>query len=127
MGVQFHVPSELEQKMQDAKEPIPTPVEGDALIDTGASNCVIQEDIPKRLGLQPIGVVRINTPSCEGHACYRYFMKLVIPGQNLVYTGVFTATPLKGQKIICLLGRDLLQHGVLIYIGYANQFTLSLG
>jgi hypothetical protein len=30
-----------------------------------------------------------------------------------------------GQNIQCLIGRDILQHGVLIYIGYSNQFTLS--
>ncbi|OIO21355.1 hypothetical protein COV61_00505 [Candidatus Micrarchaeota archaeon CG11_big_fil_rev_8_21_14_0_20_47_5] len=128
VGIRFHIPIELEKKMQEeGMVQIPAPVEGDALIDTGASNCVIQEDIPKKLGLQPMDVVKINTPSCEGRECYRYFIRLIIPDQKIIYQGVFTAAPLKGQKIACLLGRDLLQHGVFIYIGYANEFTLSLG
>ena len=33
--------------------------------------------------------------------------------------------PLGGQHIECLIGRDVLKHGVLTYIGYINQFTLS--
>ena len=34
--------------------------------------------------------------------------------------------PLGGQHIQCLVGRDVLAHGVLTYIGYINQFTLGL-
>lgn len=36
-----------------------------------------------------------------------------------------TEAPLKGQHIQCLVGRDVLQHGVFIYTGYDNSFTLS--
>ena len=34
--------------------------------------------------------------------------------------------PLQGQPTIRgLIGRDLLKHGVLVYLGSENQFTLS--
>ena len=34
--------------------------------------------------------------------------------------------PLGGQAIQGLIGRDVLSQAVLIYIGYANQFTLAV-
>ncbi len=50
----------------------------------------------------------------------------LFPDHGLIYEGVFTATPLKGQNISCLIGRDVLSNAVLIYLGNDNSFTLSL-
>ncbi len=96
------------------------------MIDTGATNCVVEQGIPEALGLQPIDVIGINTPSSKNHRAYRYFMRMIIPSTNITYEGLFTALPLDGQSISSLIGRDLLAFGMLIYIGNANQFTLSL-
>jgi predicted aspartyl protease len=124
--VLFLISSELEKKYIDEGIPIPESISVKSLIDTGASHCVIQEDIPKKLGLKPIGVIKISTPSCKDRECYSYFLRMAIPTHDLVYEGSFTAVPLEGQGIACLIGRDILAHGILIYIGYANQFTFSL-
>ena len=97
-----------------------------ALIDTGASACVVQKEIPEQLKLEPIGVLKINTPSSKDHECYQYFMRMIIPSHGLTYEGPFIGAPLEGQDVCCLIGRDVLQSGILIYIGYNNQFTLSL-
>ncbi|MBU0760927.1 MAG: hypothetical protein KJ600_05225 [Nanoarchaeota archaeon] len=124
--VLFLISSELEERYRKEKKEIPEPVVVKALIDTGASMCLIQEDIPKKLGLEPVGTTKICTPSSKDHACYQYFMRMAIPSHNLTYHGVFIASPLQGQEIDCLIGRDLLKDGILIYLGNANQFTLSL-
>jgi len=126
LEVHFLIPSELEKKFIEEKKPIPEPVIIKSLIDTGASACVIQKEIPEKLGLEPMGVIKINTPSSKEHECYQYFIRMVIPSHNLIYEGAFIAAPLEGQNISCLIGRDVLKSGILIYIGYANQFTLSL-
>ncbi len=126
LDVHFLISKELEAKLKAEGKPIPAPVVIKAQIDTGASNCVVQEDIPKKLGLQPMGSIKIATPSSKDHLCYTYYMRMIIPAQNITYDGVFTAAPLAGQNISSLIGRDLLAHGILIYIGYAKQFTLSL-
>jgi len=126
LEVHFLISSELENKYLSEGKTIPPPVIVKALIDTGASTCVIQDGIPQQLGLQPVGVIKINTPSCNDHNCYQFFMRMVIPAQNLVYEGTFTAAPLLGQNISSLIGRDLLNQGILIYIGYANSYTFSL-
>ena len=53
-------------------------------------------------------------------------MSLLFPNHGIAYEGVITAAPLKGQNIDCLIGRDILSKGILIYIGYDNSFTLSI-
>lgn len=126
LEVHFLISKELEEQYKKENKKIPEPVIIKALIDTGASMSVIQQEIPEKLGLKPVGSTIVNTPSCNSHPCYNYFMRMVIPSHNLIYQGVFVATPLKEQNIKCLIGRDLLKDGIFIYIGYANQFTLSL-
>ena len=56
--------------------------------------------------------------------CYEYAVRFIFPN-NVMAEGTAIEAPLKGQHIQGLVGRDVLQHGVLVYIGYAGQFTLS--
>lgn len=114
----------LETSLKQKGQPIPTPVAAHALIDTGASATVIQASIPGSLGLQPVGVSFITTPSSTNVRCYQYLIRLVFPN-NVVFEGVVIAAPLQGQQIQCLIGRDILANGVLVYIGYTHMFTLS--
>ena len=124
--MQFLISRQIEEQYRKEGKAIPVPISIKALIDTGATNCVVRQDIPNTLGLQPIDIIGINTPSTKNHKAYRYFMRMVIPSTNITYEGLFTALPLDGQNISSLIGRDLLAFGMLIYIGNANQFTLSL-
>ena len=126
VDVKFILSSELEKKFIEEKKTPPQPISARALIDTGASHCIIKEDIPKQLGLEPVGAVKINTPSTKEHLCYQYFLRILFPSHNLIYEGVFTAAPLEGQNIQCLIGRDVLKDSILIYIGNMKQFTLSI-
>jgi predicted aspartyl protease len=126
LEVHFLIPIDLEEKFKAEGKTIPEPIIVNALIDTGASGCVIKKDIPEKLGLVPMGLTKICTPSQKDHECYQYFLRMVIPSHNLTYQGVFIAPSLDGQDISCLIGRDLLNGAIMIYIGYMNQFTLSL-
>jgi len=103
---------------------IPDPVSAKGLIDTGATASVIQPELVEQLGLQPVGLVHISTPSSEDVPCYIYNVRLMFPNNVIVET-VAVRAPLRGQQIQCLVGRDVLAHGVLVYTGYMNQFTLS--
>lgn len=127
LEVHFCIPQQLEQQYIAQGIPIPAPVIVKALIDTGAFSCVVQDTIPQKLGLAPVGATTITTPSSQAHPCNAYFMRMIIPTHNnLSYEGVFIGAPLQGQSIECLIGRDLLSNGILIYLGNNNQFTLSL-
>ena len=94
------------------------------MIDTGATGSVIRQGLPAQLGLQPIGVAHINTPSSTNVPCYEYLIRFLFPNNVLFETRVLEA-PLQGQHIQCLIGRDVLAHAVLVYVGYVNLFTLS--
>ncbi|MBI4181758.1 MAG: hypothetical protein HY520_02215, partial [Candidatus Aenigmarchaeota archaeon] len=124
--VEFLIPSQLEEQYTKEGKEIPKPIKVKAQIDTGASHSVVQEDIPKKLGLRPVGQITVNTPSTTSHPCYQYFIRMFIPQMNISYEGLFTALPLGSQTPNCLIGRNMLQYGVFIYNGAANQFTLCL-
>lgn len=49
IDVNFLISSELEKKYREEGKPVPEPIVVKALIDTGASHSVIQEEIAKRL------------------------------------------------------------------------------
>lgn len=118
------VPQAVEDALKQAGTPIPAPVRVVAMIDTGASGSVLQQGLAAQLGLNPIGVMMINTPSSTNVACYEYAVRFLFPN-NVVVEGTMIEAPLQGQQIQSLVGRDVLAHGVFLYIGYANLFSLS--
>lgn len=103
----------------------PTAIKITAMVDTGASSSVIKAGIASMLGINPVGVAHINTPSSTGLDCNQFDMQLVFPNNLAIPSIILTEAPLQGQHIQCLIGRDVLENAVLIYIGYNNSFTLS--
>lgn len=100
----------------------PTAVE--ALVDTGASVTVVANQVLKRLGLSPVGTALVHTPSATNVRCYKYLVRFVLPN-GVGMEAVAIGTPLRGQRIQCLIGRDLLRNAVFVYTGQTNTFTLS--
>lgn len=115
----------FEAVLAKSGSPAPTPIAATAMIDTGATGCVIQQGIAARLGLNPVGVVPVSTPSSSGVLCAVYPVQLLLPNRIVFVTKAIEA-PMPGQHIQCLIGRDALANCVLVYIGYGNQFTLSM-
>lgn len=124
VDVQIAVNKEVETGLREAGQTVPAPYVALAMIDTGASLTVIREGLAQDLGLQPTGVRRVHTPSDMNVRCHEYVVRLLFPNDIMFEIDVVEA-PLKGQHIDCLVGRDLLARGVLIYIGPDNLFTLS--
>lgn len=113
-----------------AGKPIPAPVSGTFLIDTGASGTCVDPALVAPLGIPPSGSVAIQTPSTAGgvHQCNQYDVMLFIPdgnGGHFIEVMPILETSLKNQGIDGLLGRDVLQNCVFIYNGTSGQFTLS--
>jgi predicted aspartyl protease len=122
--VRLAVGTIIEEVLQRTGQSIPVPVQALAMIDTGATGTVVREDIVNQLNLNPVGITLINTPSSTNVQCYEYLMRLLFPN-NVIVESVVIAAPLHGQHIQCLIGRDVLRHGVFIYTGYMDAFTLS--
>ena len=116
----------LVQQLHRVNATIPPPVRVSALVDTGASGTVLTPSVLQQLGVQPIGVVSMSTPSTtQPVPASQYVVNIVLPNRVVVPNVVVMEAPLGGQNIQCLIGRDILSAGVLIYIGHTNQFTLS--
>lgn len=118
------VGSAVEAALKRTQSPVPAPVTVVAMIDTGATKSVIRQGLASQLGLQPIGVVAISTPSSANFPCNEYSVRFLFPN-NVGAEGTAIEAPLHGQHIQCLIGRDILAHAVLLYIGYTNLFSLS--
>ena len=97
------------------------------LVDTGASHSMVKRGVLGPLGLHPVGTMDINTPSSQGVTCALYSVRMILPQGITVDSTVIEAAPggLEGQNIDGLIGRDILQFGILIYQGRSNQFTMS--
>ena len=56
-----------------------------------------------------------------------YAARITLPQGAWIDSSVIQAPVdgLTGQSIEALIGRDILSFGILIYLGHANQFTLS--
>ena len=98
---------------------------GWALIDTGASNTCVDEQVAKELGLPIIDVGTMQSASHEKHPCNIYPVQLITPVVTLNSPRTMSAN-LAGQGLLVLIGRDVLQKCNLFYNGPAGQFTLSL-
>lgn len=113
-----------ENALKKAQANVPPPFAVKGMVDTGATGSVIQPAVAQNLGLQPVGVVTISTPSSANVPCFQYVVRLMFPN-NVIAEALAIEAPLQGQQVQCLVGRDVLAHGVFVYTGYINQFTLS--
>lgn len=138
LPVEVMIPRALEEVLRRNGEPVPAPVRGLALIDTGASNSGVEEAVFQVLRLSPVGKVPIHTPSGPA-ARYVYPVRIVLgrPPNLLVIefgkvVGVQLASSLPpisapmGLPLIVLLGRDLLANCLFIYNGPQSSFSLCL-
>jgi len=132
LEVQIEIPSVLAQSLQATNSPIPPPVVGIALVDTGASITSVDVSIATRLGLNPNGVAMVGTAGGPRQQS-TYQARLSFPGTPLPgfehpkvlgcdLTGQMV---MNQQPIIALIGRDFLLHCVFVYSGGAGAWSLS--
>ncbi len=97
-----------------------------ALVDTGASGTSIEPWVVKKLGLTPVGTMPVTTPNSPKPVdCPLYAIRIFFPALKLTWEKVVVAASLEGQKIEGLIGRDFLQHCVMVYIGPSGTWSLS--
>jgi hypothetical protein len=97
-----------------------------ALIDTGAHTSVLNPEIVRHLGLRPVGVAPINTPSMVAPLlCNRFHINIYFPDGFVVENVFVIEAPMVGVPYQCLLGRDVLSASTLVYEGKLNRFSLT--
>jgi hypothetical protein len=97
------------------------------LVDTGASKtCVCQQAI-ERLGVSPVGLTQVVTPSgIAQQLLYPADILFVGFTGKLSFATVIGSPHLEAQNLLGLVGRDLLSHMQLVYNGRIGCFTLSI-
>lgn len=124
--VEIFLPNVLVSSIEKEGKPIPSPVTGHVLIDTGATISAVDEGVIKSFGINPIGSSQVNTPSGDSMQ-FLYPVQFSFPGTLLprVDFGAVLGSILKPQGIIALFGRDILSLFVLVYNGPGGYFTLA--
>lgn len=107
--------------------PTPQPVNGWALLDTGASNTCIDEEEAQKMSLPVTGVGTMSSASHAKTSSNIYPIQIEVTGFPIRFQSLRTmGAALKEQGLLMLIGRDLLAHCVLIYNGLTGQITLSI-
>jgi predicted aspartyl protease len=124
IDLRFAVSARMETALQSIGSVVPGPLPVRAMIDTGATCTVIRHGLAQQLGLQPTGSILIHTPSDTNVRCYSYLVRLLFP-MGVMFEKTVVEAPMRGQRLDCLVGRDVLASGVLVYLGPDNLFSLS--
>jgi predicted aspartyl protease len=124
--VTLSVVEAADQAMRAAGQTPPSPIQVAMMIDTGASSSMIEPGLASRLGLNPVGVQQVVTPTTTAPVSLPTYAARITLATGPVFETTVMEAPLVGQAINGLIGRDVLAQCVLIYIGYANQFTLAV-
>ena len=106
-------------------KPVPDPIHGLALIDTGASNTCFDQQAALKAGLPVIDMAMMASASHPQQDVPVFAGKIVIPRFD-IDTEYALGANLDGQNLIALIGRDLLQSAVLVYNGTDGTVSLSI-
>jgi predicted aspartyl protease len=122
LPIEISIPKPLVDYLTAKGESIPSPVKGNALVDTGASISVVDLEAISQLNIKPIGVAEMHTVG--GKVNQNLFpARFIIPNLTIDFEAVAGAD-LKPQGIVALIGRDILSGFVLIYLGGTGRFLL---
>jgi predicted aspartyl protease len=97
-----------------------------ALVDTGATECCIDQLLAASINLPIVDRVQIAGISGQ-HIANIYLAQIFIPGIGITHYGRFAGVSLKagGQAHEALIGRSLLQHFHMTYVGNTGAVTLT--
>ncbi len=103
------------------------PVNGYALIDTGAQSTCIDQNAAERAGLAIVDTGKIASATHSEHEVPIFAGKL----DFVAFSGGVSAhraygANLSSQNLVALIGRDVLQKCVLIYNGLDGSFSLAV-
>ena len=123
--IEIAVPTVLAEFLERSGLPVPPPQRGFALIDTGASITAVDEEVVASLGIQPIGQMKLSTPS-QSMPAWLYAARLTcsVAARPVLEVLDIVGCTLQPQGFIALLGRNFLSKVVLVYDGPAGLFTL---
>lgn len=104
----------------------PAPVNGFAIIDTGANATCFDADAAQRAGLLVVGATHMTSASHASHRVLTFAGKIVCPDLTIdLEAGMGANLSAVDDKLVALLGRDTLKSAILIYNGPDGHFSLA--
>ena len=105
--------------------PIPSIIEVNALVDTGATECCIDDLLAVQLNLPIIDRIPVSG-SAGQHEANMYLCQIYIPSLNFTMYGAFAGLHLTagGQPHKALIGRTFLRSFTMIYEGQTGTVIL---
>ncbi|GAB5547847.1 MAG: hypothetical protein SangKO_076070 [Sandaracinaceae bacterium] len=144
IGAELRVPNAIAEKLGKEGKPIPPPVLGHLLVDTGASSTCIAEDAAQQLGLKPVDVGKTyGAGGLHENNIYQVFIAMHIVDAKHQKTstisnetramGIPKLNNLQGVlhgngqpvRLIGLLGRDVLKHATFVYRGSKGSIAIE--
>src|SRR5947209_10379299 len=131
LAVSVSIPQALAAFNTRQQIPLPSPITGLALIDTGATKSCVHAPIMSNLGVNPIGVVTSGTPAGQVlHSLYPAHFMFPATNIEIDFTSVvgvdLSGQIINDQQLIGLLGRDVLSMGILVYNGTIGTFSFAI-
>jgi len=126
LQVTVTIEQNMAQVLLEQGKPVPSPVAGRALLDTGASTTCVDEQAALQLGLPVVDVVSMASASHARHQCNVYPVQINIPPMLNLQAPRAMGAALAAHGLLALIGRDVLQQCTVFYNGATGQITLSI-
>lgn len=130
INVEISIPTPLAQHYNQLRLPIPSPVSGWAILDTGAYRTSIDNTTIQNLGVSTVGLEQTLTPAGKKEQnLYPAHVKFPGTSIDLEFNQALGADlqeqSFNNQPIIALVGRDILSACLFVYNGTSGMYTLT--
>ena len=128
-GVQIHLPPDLEEFLRANGRHIPRAVTGEGFVDTGSTLTVVERERIEALGVEPVDTVNISGVGGKT-ACHVYPVTFGLKDDpdgpvRMQWPLQVVAASLDHLNCVCLIGRDVLRRGVLVYDGLRGEVSFT--
>ena len=125
LNVRIEPPPGLQELLRAAGQEIPS-VSLLGMIDTGASGTLVKSTAIESLGIESYAFTSLRTASTTEPLIRGKYRVQVVLTEAAAFEVDVVEGPLIGQKVQCLIGRDILEYVVFTYDGPNSRFSITL-
>lgn len=123
--VLLSISEEMQQALVAEGKPIPEPVAGLALVDTGATRTCVDETSARRAGLPTRGTAKMASASHPEHEVPVFAGRVILDSININTPSAMGVNLSGFHELVVLIGRDMLQNCLFVYDGNAGTMSLA--